>query len=368
MIFLIGAFSTAHVFFCLNLVWKWKRIPLEAKINTGNTFSVVIPVRNEEGNVGSIIEDLQNQKYPLGRYEIIVVDDFSTDETGAEVEKHIQDSKVPMTLLRLSDENKQGKKHALTKGIEAASNEIILSTDADCKIGPDWIASYDGAFSNSTQIVAGPVKLQGKGLFANMQKAEFAGLVAFGAATLTDNNPSMCSGANLGFRKKAFNKVGGYKSNISIPSGDDEFLLYDIVKEYPHSGMFLKADEAIVETKAHQEIKSFLNQRARWTSKWKHNKNSKLRLTAVLFFLDYLLFLLGWTLVISGKLEISFMLVVFGARFVSNYLLVKLLGSSLTHTNVLWSLFWVQIFYPFHVLFMGLISIFGRYTWKGRRY
>ena len=368
MIFLIAAFSAAHVLFCLILVWKWKRIPVVSHSGFGNTFSVVIPVRNEENNIKNIIRDLQNQNYDYDRYEIIIVNDFSIDETFREVEKHLPNSKVSLSLLDLSDKNKQGKKHALTTAIEAASNEIILTTDADCEIGPDWIKSFDCAFSKSTQIVAGPVRLEGDDLFANMQRGEFVGLVAFGGVTLTDNNPSMCSGANLGFRRSAFEEVGGYSSNISIPSGDDEFLLYDIVKKHPKSGVFLKMDGAVVKTKAHTKIRSFWNQRARWISKWKHNKNPKLRVTAVLFFLDYLLLLTGFALVASGEIEFSFMGIVFVVRFLSNYLLVKLLDSSLTPNNVVWPLFWLQIFYPFHVLFMGLISIFGRYTWKGRQY
>lgn len=368
MIFLIGAFSAAHIIFCLALAWKWRAITPPARVGNGNTFSVIVPVRNEAGNVQKVIEDLRNQKYPTNLFEIIIVDDFSTDNTRSEVNRHLADPKIPTRLISLSDKKKQGKKHALTLGVEAAKNEIILTTDADCRIGPEWLLSYDAAFSESTQIVAGPVSLTGKGLFANMQQAEFVGLVAFGAITLTGNNPSMCSGANLGFRKKAFIDVGGYESNIMIPSGDDEFLLYDVLKAHPYSGKFLKAAEAIVETEAHQRLGSFLNQRARWTSKWRHNKNPKLRLTAVLFFLDYLFFLLGWALVAVQELEVEMMLVAFGLRFVANYFLVKLLANSMTLYKVVYSLFWLQIFYPFHVLFMGLISIFGRYTWKGRKY
>lgn len=368
MIFLIGAFSIAHVLFCLILVAKWRKIPLVESDKNSSTFSVVVPVRNEEGNIASILKDLRGQRYPAGQFEVIIVDDFSTDGTLAEIDQYISKSEMEITVLSLTDAGKQGKKHALSKAIEAAKNDIILTTDADCSIGEGWLESYDHAFTSSVQIVAGPVQLKGEGLFANMQKAEFTGLVAFGAVTITDNNPSMCSGANLGFRKKAFQKVGGYKSNIAIPSGDDEFLLYDIIKQYPGSGVFLKSDEAVIETKAHQKIGSFLNQRARWTSKWKYNKNIKLRLTAILFFLDYLFFLLGWLLVLSGKQDPTTMAAVFLMRFIANYPLVKLLDTKTNHISTLWSLFWLQIFYPFHVLFMGLISIFGRYTWKGRRY
>ena len=368
MIFLISAFSLAHIFFYLILAWKWKKIPAAKSSDEVHYFSVIIPVRNEVDNIGNILGDLQNQSYTKNDFEVIVVDDFSNDGTSQKVKNMIKKSELNLKIIELKNKSKQGKKYALTRGIEEAKNPIILTTDADCRIGEKWILSYAKTFSSQIQIVAGSVSLQGDGIFAQMQKTEFAGLVAFGGVTLTANNPSMCSGANLGFKKEAFRRVGGYEGNINIPSGDDEFLLYDIMHAYPHSGKFLKTKEAIVETQTHHRLSSFLNQRSRWVSKWRFNRNPKLRLTAILFFIDYAVFLAGWFMTFNGYLEVGLMGLIFGMRYASNYLFMKLLGNSLNHNRVFWSLFWLQIFYPFHVLFMGVISIFGKYTWKGRKY
>jgi len=198
------------------------------------------------------------------------------------------------------------------------------------------------------------------------QKVEFSGWVGFGAVALAANNPSMCSGANLAFRKQAFFEVGGYKSNIDIPTGDDEFLLYDILQKHPKSGHFLKNKDAIVTTKAHVSFHSFFNQRSRWISKWKYHKNKGLRVLAILFFFDYFI-LIAFLLNLAGIvfwIPLGILLI----RFISDSVFLSSISQFLGIKKSGLATFLLQIFYPIHVFFMGLGSIFGRYTWKGRSY
>ncbi len=367
MILLISIFSLGHVFFYLILSWKWSRIKPYGD-GKKTSFSVIIPVRNEEENIRNVLSDLQKQTFDKNQFEVIVVDDFSTDATGSIVTEIKEGTDLNLRILSLDNPMIHGKKNALTKGVKAAKHKIILTTDADCRMNEKWIESYEYAFSPGTQIVAGPVSLVGQGLFADMQMTEFAGLIAFGGVTLTSNNPSMCSGANLGFRKDAFEEVGGYQGNIELPSGDDEFLLYDVIKKYPKSGRFLKSAYGTVKTKTQPTFEQFRNQRSRWISKWKYNKNWKLRLTAILFFVDYLLFLTAITGTIFGYFPPIFLGVIFVSRLLANYILLKQVSNFLDHRNVFKPLLLLQILYPFHVLIMGLQSIFGGYTWKGRKY
>ncbi len=367
MILVIGIFSLGHVFFFLILSWKWSRIKLYGD-GKKTTFSVVIPVRNEEENIKNVLSDLENQSFDKNQFEVIVVDDFSTDHTKKIALEISENTSLDLQILSLENPTIHGKKNALTKGIEASKHDVILTTDADCRIDEKWIEAYAYAFSPETQIVAGPVALEGQGMFAKMQMAEFAGLIAFGGVTLASNNPSMCSGANLAFRKEAFEEVGGYQGNIQIPSGDDEFLLYDIIKKYPRSGRFLKSTHGTVKTTTQPTFEKFRNQRSRWISKWKYNKNWKLRLTAVLLFIDYLLFIIAIGGTIFGYFPFIFLGVIFTSRLLTNYLLLKQVSNFLNHKSVFRPLLLLQILYPFHVLIMGLQSIFGGYTWKGRKY
>lgn len=368
MIFLIVVFSVLHVFFYLKLALGWRKILTIEKKESLMPFSVIIPARNEEKNIKRILGNLTNQDYPKDLFEVIVVDDFSDDSTPEKVMQMMDSSDINIRLIQLDDKSRQGKKHALTAGVGAASHEVILTTDADCWFDKNWIRSYNDAFDETTNMVAGPVAIRGNGMFARLQQVEFAGLMGFGAVTISEENPSMCSGANLGFRKSAFEDVGGYTNNLFTPSGDDEFLLFNIMRKFPHSTRFLKSDQAIVNTPAHNKLRAFLNQRTRWTSKWKHNKNNTVRISAVLFFLDYLLFYLaiaGATLLWFDSLLIG---VIIGIRFVALYSFVAAVNRFLKGKGSFWPLIIFQIIYPLHVLFMGMNSIFGSYTWKGRKY
>ncbi|MEO9485013.1 MAG: glycosyltransferase [Ekhidna sp.] len=369
MIFLIGAFTVLHVLFYLKLTVGWSRIGVMKENNESFIpFTVIIPVRNEADTIDAILNRLNEQEYPKDFFEVIVVDDFSEDQTVTIAKKTMESLSISIRLIQLKDEARQGKKHALTAAVKEASFETILTTDADCWFGKEWIKSFNDAFESDTNMVAGPVVIEGQGFFARLQQVEFAGLMGFGAVTITEENPSMCSGANLGFRKKAFEEVGGYTNNLFTPSGDDEFLLFNIMQKFPNSARFLKSEKAIVNTPAHAKFYSFINQRTRWTSKWKHNMNRKVRISAILFFLDYLTFYGAIGLAIAGYLDTVPLALVIIVRFLSLLIYVSPINSFLKGKSSFWPLLFFQIIYPLHVLFMGFNSIFGSYTWKGRKY
>lgn len=365
---LIAAFTLLHVLFYLRLARGWSRIPPIQQRDTLLPFSVILPVRNEASTIQTILAKLEQQDYPRELYEVIVIDDFSEDET-VEMVKQFQDSlSLDLRLVQMSDSKKQGKKHALTAGVKAAKHETILTTDADCWFGKSWIKSYNDAFDETINMVAGPVAIEGKGAFARLQQVEFAGLMGFGAVTISEENPSMCSGANLGFRKRSFEEVGGYTDNLFTPSGDDEFLLFNIMRKFPHSTRFMKSSEGIAHTLAHIRLSSFINQRTRWTSKWKHNKNWKVKLSAVLFFLDYLIFYAAIACAILGFIDPVFVSGIAILRFVVIFSFVMPVNRFMKGKSSFLPLLAFQIIYPLHVLFMGMNSIFGSYTWKGRKY
>jgi len=367
MIYLLLVFTCLHVLFYLVLISGWRKISKSAATSEAALLSVVIPVRNEEKVIEKLLQCLEYQEYEKQNFEVIVVDDFSEDNTQAIVRRLQKELSINLRLILLEDTLKSGKKIALTKGVTNAKYDFIITTDADCMMGPYWLASYAACIEGS-RFIAGPVALKGEGLFSNLQQIEFAGLIGFGAVTLSQENPSMCSGANLGFDKASFFEVGGYTNNLEIPSGDDEFLLFNIQKKFPGSVSFLKNKSAVVITKTHTRLFGFINQRIRWTSKWKHNKNLKLRLVAILFFLDYLVFLTALLWTFAGYFPVTFLVASLALRWLANYFFVRPIQHFLGGKTSPFSVLLIQIIYPFHVIFMGVNSIFGSYTWKGRRY
>ncbi|MEM6643390.1 MAG: glycosyltransferase [Bacteroidota bacterium] len=370
MVFFFLGFTIIHVIFFVVLSFRWKAIESSKPAEFLSEYvpiSIIVPFRNESKVIRDLLTSLEAQRYPKDKYEVLLVDDFSEDDTKDLVEEFCKSSESQMRLISLDEPSNSGKKAALTKGVSIAKYDFIVTTDADCVMNQNWLYGYAEA-AKDQKFVAGPVALQGDGFFAKLQEMEYAGLMAFGAVSIKHGSPSICSGANLGFDRSAFFEVGGYEENRSIPSGDDEFLLYSIQSRYPTKVRFLKNRSSLVKTCTHKYLSSLLNQRIRWTSKWKYHKNLHLRVTAILFFLDYFIFSVSMILTILGMFPVFYFLLGVAARYFSNLLYLKPLQRFSAQQPAYLVMLALQIIYPFHVLFLGATSIFGRYTWKGRRY
>ncbi|QIL77612.1 glycosyltransferase [Hymenobacter sp. HDW8] len=262
---------------------SWQQLPILPKqesqlpIHTADVplFSVLVAARNEGLMLPLLLHDITQQSLPGTQFEVIVVDDNSTDNTAAVVEGAAQHSSFVLRLIRLQDQPgaPTGKKAALQAALNVARAPWVVCTDADCRVGPDWLGSYAALIQTdaSVKFVSGPVLLTGdNSLLSNLMGLEFAGLVGVGAATIGQGQPTMCNGANLAYRREAFAAVQGFSGNEHVASGDDEFLLHKLHAAFPGSIRFLKTPRAIVRTAAPPTLRTLLAQRVRWASKWRH--------------------------------------------------------------------------------------------------
>ncbi|MDP4292566.1 MAG: glycosyltransferase, partial [Bacteroidota bacterium] len=231
------------------------------------SFSVIIAVRNEERVIGRCLEAIALQNYPAELFELIVMNDHSTDDTEKAVRQFI--SNHPALSVRLINATGIGKKSAITQGVIEATGKLILVTDADCNMSSGWLKSFASAYERRrAHCISGPVKMIGKGFFASMQGLEFLSLIGSGAGSISARMPVMCNGANFCYERAAFDAVDGFEGNSRYASGDDVFLMIKINKRYGSGSVsFLKDRDAIVTTGAQPDLKSFLKQRMRWTSK-----------------------------------------------------------------------------------------------------
>jgi biofilm PGA synthesis N-glycosyltransferase PgaC len=327
--------------------------------------SVVIPVRNEEEAIDRLLNDLVNQHYPKDKFEIIVVNDHSNDNTSQVVGKKIDNA----TNLRIVVNEGQGKKLAITTGVRLSKGEIIVTTDADCWVGTNWLQTISDSFYNEKiKMVFGPVKIQNENsFFSKLQAIEFSSLIGSGAATIMLEIPTMCNGANLAFRKDTFAEVDGYEGNTHIASGDDEFLMRKIFKKYPEGIRFNNSQESIVSTKPQRTLSEFIDQRIRWAGKWKFHNDLKSKLLAVYIFLFQLSVLILPVLVMRGHLS-PLTAVIF--LLVKAILELIFLRSVTSWLGVKWdwlSFIALQFIYPLYVLGIGLSSSFLKPIWKGRK-
>jgi poly-beta-1,6-N-acetyl-D-glucosamine synthase len=369
MILFVG-FSVVHVIVFLWLIYHWVNTPRYPSLAVSNkTISILIPVRNEAENIQQLLFDINEQSYPTAHFEVIVIDDYSEDGTAMIVQKLIPI--VRFDLKYIAPSGNSGKKAAIERGITTAVFDYIVTTDGDCSVKRDWLASYASAYESTDAVmITGPVSMTGKGLLAGLQMVEFSALIGFGAAALKSGNPSMCNGANISYSKSVFQEVGGYQGNEQIPSGDDEFLLQKVFKKYPNRIHFLKSERAIVSTLAKESISGLINQRVRWSSKWKFHKSWFIKTSAVFAFVDYLLFIGSVFMTIFGWLDVQVFAMIVALRWLvdSTYVYIVARFFKISFFKTASITIALEIFYPLFVALLGIASIFGKYSWKGRKY
>ena len=334
--------------------------------------SVVVPARNEENFIARCLEDLVNQDYPKRLFEIIVADDNSADDTAAVVKSFIRSHPGISIRLTHPDPSVKGahKKRALETAIGIARGDLIITTDADCRMGNHFLLSVAACFDTQhPRMILGPVTFfEGKSAFSQMQTLEFLSLIASGAAMAQLGKPIMANGANLAFTREAFYEAGGYAEHSNFASGDDVFLLHNFRRKFGDAGItFLYDREALVRTYPQPSLKGFLNQRIRWASKAKGYRDR----TALVISVIVLLFCLS---LIAGLITACFLwpfaLLAAGLWLIKCTVDLPLLMRITDFTRqrrLLKYYFLLQLIYPFYIVLVALVGLSGRYEWKGRR-
>jgi cellulose synthase/poly-beta-1,6-N-acetylglucosamine synthase-like glycosyltransferase len=334
--------------------------------------SVIIPARNEAHCIGNILNLLKNQTYPSEFIEIIIVDDDSTDDTYKIVNSFSeQNSLLNCKILRIS-ENKSNikyKKQAVSKAISISEGDLIITTDADCSVGPDWIKCIVTAYkkTNAKMLVGMVAYHNDNTVFEKMQHLEFLSLIASGIAAIQSGFPIMCNGANLIYEKKAYHDVNGFYSNDKFASGDDVFLLLKIKKYFGNNSIFALTDpRTLVYTQASKTLKDFTNQRLRWASKTSGYRDINILLVAGIVFVFNLgiliCFLYG--IVDSGFFVYALIMIVF--KIVVDFPILHRITLYMNRKDLLKYYIPLQILYFPYILIIGVLSNFISYRWKGR--
>jgi poly-beta-1,6-N-acetyl-D-glucosamine synthase len=225
--------------------------------------SVVVACRNEQKNLRDLLTHISLQNYPSDLFEVIIVNDRSTDKTA-----EVAGGFTGIRNIKILNNKGEGKKQALRTGISASKGNLIITTDADSRMGMDWIRTI-AAFSemNNPDMIICPVQIEsGKGIFGRFQELEFISLQGITAGSSLSGEATMCNGANLAFKKEVYSE---HSANLhdEINSGDDIFLLQSLKTDKRSKILWLESHEAIVTTISASTPMSFLKQRSRWISK-----------------------------------------------------------------------------------------------------
>jgi cellulose synthase/poly-beta-1,6-N-acetylglucosamine synthase-like glycosyltransferase len=345
----------------------WLQVPIFEEPDTipSVKISVVIAARNEEENIGALLLSLQNQTYPSHLFEVIVVDDHSSDNTAAIVN---QFSFVKLVQLQFDNINSY-KKKAIETGVAAATGDLIVTTDADCIVPHNWLKTI-AAFKENTNalFIAAPVSMTcNTSPLQIFQALDFMVLQGITTASVQKKIHNMCNGANLAYERKVFLEVNGFAGIDQIASGDDMLLMQKIADKHPGRTAYLLSKDAIVTTHAEKTWKFFFNQRIRWASKATTYNDIKIfsALFLVYFFNCALLalFITGFW---QPILWLWFAALLFAKILVESFFLLPV--ARFYSKEKLMTLF--PFFQPLHILYTviaGFLGVFGDFQWKGRR-
>lgn len=346
-------------------------------------FSIVIPFRNEAENLPCLIKNLALLNYPKNQYEILFIDDDSTDKSVLILEAYLKKN-TNWKLLKNQRKSNSPKKDAINTAIQIAKHNWIITTDADCEVPKNWLISFnefiDSYLSKNDKInmIVAPVAYKTNNSFLqNFQNMDFLSLIGSTIGGFGIKRPFLCNGANLCYKKSAFLEVNGFKGNDNIASGDDVFLMDKFLEKNKNSVQYLKSKNAIVVTKPESTFKGLLSQRIRWASKTGATKNWFGKLVGILVFLMNLLMVLGFEFVVfsycteihkeSQRFTKSFV-ILFLLKFNLDFLLIWKTYIFIGVKNGLKSYVFSSIFYPFFVVLVVFLSVFKKYEWKGRRF
>ncbi len=348
--------------------WQsWKAIPEFTPTATTPVIkaSVIIPARNEEDNIAELLKSLEEQTYPREFFEVIVVDDHSTDNTVAMVRR------FPFARVLQLDEDgiNSYKKKAIETGIAHATGDLIVTTDADCIVPRQWLQQIaEFKTTNNAVLIVAPVALEnGKSILSAFQQLDFMVLQGITGASVFKKIHSMCNGANLAYGKKAFDEVDGFKGIDQIASGDDMLLMHKIDKHFPGRLSYLKSQQATVTTEPMATWSDFFNQRIRWASK--ASKYDDKRIIAVLW-LIYLFNLSFLALLIAGFWDYRYWIVALAYWVLKTLIELPFcvdLSRFFHQEKLVRYFFFLQPLHIFYTIISGLFGQFGKYEWKGRR-
>lgn len=317
--------------------------------------SVLIAARNEENNIEKLLESLKNQSFPKELFEVIIVNDHSTDNTDEIINDFINKNKeLDVKLLKAE---KTGKKHAISQALHTAINELVIVTDADCVLNDLWIESIVGFYQEEKcKMILAPVLLSpAENLFEKMQVLEHLSLIGSTAGSASIGFPVMCNGANMAYERNAALEVEKFRKDFDIPSGDDMFLLEQFVKCYGRGNVkFLLSKSAVVKTKTCKTIKDFFRQRRRWVSKTKSYTSWKVIVTAliVLFFNLSIISLLVSAFFVPALWSMYILLTLL--KFLIDFPLLKNITNFMNQGSLLKWVFPLEVIYPFYVVFTAL--------------
>ncbi len=370
--------SVAYGYIIIKLYADYRKLYRTIKFNETHTtrnspqtkFSIIIAVRNEADNLLSCLQALSALQYPTHLFEIIFIDDHSSDLTVQILEKAISNfSNMKILHAKNFSSESVAKKRALEYGINQATYSWIICTDGDSQVPPQWLYCVDNYLQkHDVLMVAAPCELMNsKGFWQEFQQADYLSLQGITAAVVSSKKCALANGANLAYYKPAFMEMNGFLGYEKIATGDDMLLMQKMHQKFGWEKIgYLLHHNAIVRTNGAKNLSEFMQQRIRWGSKFKQVEKGWLKIIMVVSYLFHLVMIS----VGVGSFFYSDFLIGFLVMFISSAMIEFLFMTAITSffkKRFLLKYFVVfKCVYAFYYLVLGGLAMFKTYHWKDR--
>ncbi|MES2514358.1 MAG: glycosyltransferase [Bacteroidota bacterium] len=357
-----GTFTTLAIIGFGKLPHSVKETPEEPYF-----ISIVISARNEADTIEECLHQIIKQNFPKHLFELILIDDASEDSTYNLALKTLENSEITYQIYRQLSH--KGKKYNISEGIQKSNGSVIITSDADVIYrNPHWLLTIARYFKHSNpDMLVMPVDFETTpGFLARFQIIENLALTAIAAGYTGIQKPFMCSGANLAFKKMAYDRVSGYQSHMHISSGEDVFLLEDLKKTNSRIH-YLLMRELIIKTKAATSFTGLFQQRVRWAYKAKYNSNALNLFAGFIILAANVLFLALLVAILKKSVIIPYLSIFVTAKCVFDFLLLFLASNFLGRSKYIWWLIPFECIYWAYALIVGTASLFLKPLWKGKK-
>lgn len=330
-------------------------------------FSIIIPFRDEAKHLPGLLNSILKITYNVSNYEILLVDDESSDDSVAIIESFkLKNPQFNIQIINNQRHSNSPKKDAISTAIQFTKHNWIISTDADCILPTQWLNSYNDFINTyDPNMVIAPVSFNSDPTF--LQQFQLIDFLSMQGSTIGGfgiRQPFMANGANFGYKKDLFIKLNGFEDNNNIASGDDVFLLENFIKHDKEKVLFLKDIKALVTTFPTESWVALINQRKRWAAKATHFKNPFTKFIGIVVFLANFVYILSLLFAIS---ESNFLWLILLKIAIDTSLIYK---TARFYQQKITTVAYIKtvLLYPFFTAYVAITSMLTTFKWKDRAF
>lgn len=356
---ILGAYLLAHFIMFIGIIINTKK-PRAAGYEP--TVSIIICAKDEEASIKDCITSLLELNYPKEKVQVVLVNDRSVDRTKEIMQSYVSEHKM-LTYFEITETKGKlkGKANALRQSLDAATGELIFTTDADIQVNRNWVSEIVKYYDKETGVVAGYSVIETKNFFWSLQSADWLYLLSVAAGGDGVGQPISCVGNNMSYRKKAYDEIGGY-DKIPFSITEDFMLLQKIHKDGGYKTKFPVNDDTKNITLPCLTLTQLFRQKKRWAAGGMGELNYGM-----------LIGLLGWVTGVIMLAGWAFM----DIRLYAAFFLTKLIADSVflfpaikefkMYKVYLYMIFFELYFAAYVIITSILLAIDRKVIWKDQK-